>query len=133
MFPEEFASSPWMPQTYGCAEYVIRDVWRIEAGWWDRNITSVHPAPSAESTAAILDAITDRAAVLAAARGHLERGELQLGLHVVDLLAMAGGDSPEVAEAKALKAEIAAALADASRTYMSQNYYRAVAAGHPAR
>ncbi len=131
--PEEYASSPWMPQTYGCAEYVIREVWRIEAGWWDRNITTAHPAPIAESTGAILDAITDKAAVLAAVRGHLERGELQLGLHVVDLLAMAQTDDPAVAEAKAIKAEIAAALADAGRTYMSQNYYRAVAAGHPAR
>jgi len=132
-YPEEFASSPWMPETYGCAEYVIREVWRIEAGWWDRNITSVHPAPSAESTNAVLDAITDKAAVLAAARGHLDRGEPQLGLHVVDLLAMAGGDSPEVVEARKLKAEIAAALADDTPTYMSENYYRAVAAGHPAR
>ena len=122
-----------MPETYGCAEYVIREVWRIEAGWWDRNITSVHPAPSAESTNAVLDAITDKAAVLAAARGHLDRGEPQLGLHVVDLLAMAGGDSPEVVEARKLKTEIAAALADDTPTYMSENYYRAVAAGHPAR
>ena len=132
-FPVEFAQSPWMPQTYGCAEYVIRDVWRIEAGWWDRNITSIHPAPAAGSTAAILDAIADKEAVLAAARGHLDRGERQLGLHVIDLLAMAGGDSSEVVAARELKAELAAALADESPTYMSTNYYRAVAAGHPAR
>ncbi len=63
--------SPWMPQTYGCAEYVIRDIWRIEARWWDRNVTSVHPAPSAAGTASILDAITDKEAVLAA--GHPAR------------------------------------------------------------
>lgn len=132
-FPDEFARSPWMPQTYGCAEYVIRDVWRMEAGWWDRNVTSVHPAPSSQSTAAVLDAITDKGAVLAAARGHLERGECQLGLHVIDLMAMAGGDSPEVVAARGLKAELAAALADESPTYMSTNYYRAVAAGQPAR
>ncbi len=37
------AETPCMPQTYGCADYVIRDVWRIEAGW-DRNMTTVHPA-----------------------------------------------------------------------------------------
>jgi hypothetical protein len=45
---------------------MIRDVWRIEAGWWDRNIMSVHPAPVAESTAAILVAVADKEAVLAA-------------------------------------------------------------------
>ncbi|MGI9600850.1 MAG: alkyl sulfatase dimerization domain-containing protein [Acidimicrobiales bacterium] len=132
-YPEKFANSPWMPQSYGCAEYVIREVWRIEAGWWDRNITSVHPASIDASTSAVLDAITDKATVLAAARRHLADGEPQLALHVVDLLAMARVDTPEVAEAKELKAEIAAVMAQNSPTYMSTNYYQSVAAGHPAR
>ena len=35
--------------------------------------------------------------------------------------------------ARSLKAEIAAALAEDPPTYMSANYYRAVAAGYPAR
>lgn len=132
-YPDEFANSPWMPQSYGCAEYVIRETWRIEAGWWDRNITSVHPAPAKDSTKAVLDAIVDKRAVLNAAQAHLSAGESQLALHVVDLLAMATDGTPEVAEAKALKATIAGRLAEDSPTYMSENYYRAVAAGHPAR
>ena len=131
--PAEYAESRWLPQTYGCPDYIVREVWRIEAGWWDRNITSVHPAPVADSTAAVADAITDKQGVLDAVRGHLERGEHQLGLHVVDLLAMAAGDDPAVVEARDLKAQLAAALADESPTYMSTNYYRAVAAGYPAR
>lgn len=131
--PAEYAESPWLPQTYGCADYIVREVWRIEAGWWDRNITSLHPAPLAASTDAVLDAISDKRAVLDAARAHLDTGEPQLALHVVDLLAMARKDTPEVAEAKALKAEIAAALVEDSPTYMSTNYYGAVAGGHPAR
>ena len=131
--PAEFAESPWIPQTYGCADYIVREVWRIEAGWWDRNITSLHPAPLTASTDAVLAAIADKQAVLAAARAHLDAGEPQLALHVVDLLAMARQDTPEVAAAKELKAEIAAALVENSPTYMSTNYYGAVAAGHPAR
>jgi alkyl sulfatase BDS1-like metallo-beta-lactamase superfamily hydrolase len=114
------------------ADYVIREVWRIESGWWDRNITSAHPAPLTDSTQAILDAITDKKAILNAARAHLDAGEVQLDLHVIDLLAMARADTSEVTAAKALKAELAAALADNSPTYMSENYYHAVAAGQPA-
>jgi alkyl sulfatase BDS1-like metallo-beta-lactamase superfamily hydrolase len=132
-FPDEFANSPWLPQSYGCADYVIREVWRIEAGWWDRNITSVHPAPIADSTGAVLDAITDKQAVLDAARSHLADGQPQLGLHVIDLLAMAKEETPEVQEAREIKQEIAAVLAENSPTYMSENYYRSVASGHPAR
>ena len=132
-FPAEWATSPWMPQTYGCPEYVIRDIWRLETGWWDRNITSVHPAPVADTTAAIAAAITDHDAVLAAARAHLDAGEPQLALHVVDLLAMAEGDEPAFVAARELKAEIAGVLAQDPPAYMSANYYRAVAAGLPAR
>jgi uncharacterized sulfatase len=131
--PDEWADSPWMPQTYGCPEYVIRDIWRLEAGWWDRNVTSVHPAPAAEVSAAIATAIGDHDAVLGAARAHHEAGEHQLALHVVDLLALAEGDQPSVVAARELKAEIAAALAEDPPAYMSGNYYRAVAAGFPAR
>jgi uncharacterized sulfatase len=132
-YPQEFVDSPWLPQSYGCAEYVIHDVWRIEAGWWDRNITSVHPAPTKQSTSAVLAAITDKQTVLDAARTHMANGELQLGLHVIDLLAMAEDGTPEVTEAKQIKRDLAAALAENSPTYMSENYYRSVAAGHPAR
>lgn len=132
-FPEQWARSPWMPQTYGCPEYVIRDIWRVEAGWWDRNITTVHPAPAAGSAAAIAAAIADHDAVLAAARAHHDAGEHQLALHVVDLLAMAPGDEASIVAARALKAEVAAALAEDPPAYMSGNYYRAVASGYPAR
>lgn len=132
-FPEDWANSPWMPQTYGCPEYVIRDIWRLETGWWDRNVTNVHPARVADSAAAIAAAVTDHDAVLAAARAHHEAGEHQLALHVVDLLAMAEGDAPSVVAARALKAEVAAALAASSPAYMSTNYYRAAASGMPAR
>ncbi len=132
-FPAEYAESPWLPQSYGCVDYVVREVWRIEAGWWDRNITSLHPAPVSQSTEAVLDAITDKQAVLDAARKHLDAGEPQLALHVVDLLAMATADTPEVSEAREIKRAIAEVLAEASPTYMSENYYRAVAAGLPAR
>jgi alkyl sulfatase BDS1-like metallo-beta-lactamase superfamily hydrolase len=132
-FPTEWADSPWMPQTYGCPEYVIRDVWRVEAGWWDRNITSVHPAPAAKTAAAIAAAITDHDAVLGAAEAHVAAGEFQLALHVIDLLALSPGDEPTVVRARELKGRVAAALAEDPPSYMSGNYYRAVAAGFPAR
>ena len=132
-FPARWAESPWMPQTYGCPEYVIRDIWRLETGWWDRNITSAHPAPAAASAGAIAAAITDHDAVLDAARAHLAADEPQLALHVVDLLAMAPGEAPALVAARELKAEIASVLAEDPPAYMSANYYRAVAAGYPAR
>ncbi|MDH3707088.1 MAG: alkyl sulfatase, partial [Acidimicrobiia bacterium] len=132
-FPDQWAQSPWMPQTYGCPEYVIRDIWRIEAGWWDRNITSVHPAPAADAATAIAAAVTDHDALLAAVEQHIDAGELQLALHVVDVLALAPGDEPAVVAARDLKARIAGLLAQDPPVYMSANFYRAVASGLPAR
>jgi uncharacterized sulfatase len=71
----------------------------------------------------VLSAITDRGAVLARARELLEAGDPQLALHVVDVLALAPGEEPEVVEARALKADICNALAVDAESFVSQSLY----------
>ena len=114
-YPEEWANSKWMPQSYGCADYVIRE--GVGASRRAGGIaTSRRCTPHRRGTAARRSSTTrspTRRQVLDAARAHVAAGELQLALHVVDLLAMGQDDSPEVLEAQALKAEIAAGLARA--------------------
>ena len=44
-YPPELFDHPWMAPTYGCADYIVRDLYREENGWWDRNPTTLHPAP----------------------------------------------------------------------------------------
>jgi len=122
-YPAELFDQPWMRPLYGCAEYIVRDVFRAETGWWDRNPTNLHPAHPDAAGAAVLSAIGDRGAVLTRARELEAEGETQLALHVVDLLALAPGDEPEVIEARALKAELCRKLALGASSFVSQSLY----------
>jgi len=126
-FPPELFDKPWMLPLYGHPDYIVRDVFRAENGWWDRNPTHLHPAAPDAAAAAVLSAITDRRAVLGRARELADAGEPQLALHVVDLLALAPGDDPELIEARALKAELCKALSDATPSFVSQSLYRSSA------
>ncbi|MFA9565444.1 MAG: alkyl sulfatase dimerization domain-containing protein, partial [Acidimicrobiales bacterium] len=104
-YPDELFDQPWMAPTYGAPEYIVRDLYREENGWWDRNPTTLHPAPPEDAAAAVRSAIGDPAAVIARARALADAGETQLALHVIDLLALGSGHEPEVVEARVLKAE----------------------------
>ncbi|MAI26304.1 MAG: alkyl sulfatase [Spirochaeta sp.] len=122
-YPPELFDQPWMTPMYGHPDYIVRDIFRKETGWWDRNPTSLHPAHPDSAGAAVLSAIADRGAVLARARELADAGEVQLAMHVVDVLALAPGDDPDVVEARALKAALCEKLALGARSFVSQSLY----------
>jgi uncharacterized sulfatase len=68
-------------------------------------------------------AIGDTEAVLARVIALRDSGQVQLALHVVDLLALGAGDDPAAVEAKRLKAELCRLGALASSSYVTQSLY----------
>ena len=122
-YPPALFELPWMTPTYGHPDFIARDIFRSETGWWDRNPTHLHPATPDAAGAAILAAITDRDAVIAKATELIEAGEPQLALHVIDLLALAPGDEREVMEARQIKARVCRILADQAPSFVSQSLY----------
>ena len=122
-YPSELFRQRWMKPLYGCPDYIVRDIFRAETGWWDRNPTHLHPAHPDEAGAAVLSAISDRRAVIERARKLADAGEHQLALHVVDVLALAPGSDPDVVEARQLKAELCDALAIEAESFVSQSLY----------
>jgi alkyl sulfatase BDS1-like metallo-beta-lactamase superfamily hydrolase len=127
-YPAEMFDQQWMLPLYGAPEYIVRDLYREENGWWDRNPTTLHPADPAAAAAAVLSAIADPQAVLDRARALADSGEIQLALHVVDLLALGHGSEPQVAEAKTLKAELCRLRAKEVAPFVSKSCYRSSAA-----
>lgn len=123
-YPDELFGTPWMRPAYGDPSYIVRDIYRSENGWWDRNPTTLHPAAPGAVACAQADAITDKAAVLAQAQHLAANGELQLALHVIDLLALAEGLAPEIAQARALKAGWLRDRASQVRSYVSRSLYQ---------
>lgn len=123
-YPEELFGVPWMKPTYGDPSYIVRDIYRSENGWWDRNPTTLHPEPPEAVGAAVAQAIADKPAVIASARALADAGRWQLALHVIDLLATAHGDAPEVVQARALKAAWLRERATQVASYVSRNLYK---------
>src|SRR5699024_649984 len=116
---------PLLRPTYGMPDYIVRDIWRSENGGWDRNPTHLHPAEPGAVARARRAAISDPQAVLASAEAHRQKGEKQLALHVLDLLALDDSDDHYGRQARALKAELLAELAEASTSFVSAQIYRA--------
>ena len=123
-YPSELFDHPWMRPVYGDPDYIVRDLYREENGWWDRNPTTLHPAPPDAAAAAVLSAITDRAAVVARARELAEAGDTQLALHVIDVLALAPGDDEHVVAARELKRRLCRDRHDQVPSFVSRSLYR---------
>jgi uncharacterized sulfatase len=121
-YPTEIFDRPWLTPNYGSPEYIARDIYREENGWWDRNPTSLHPAAPGAAASAILSAV-DPEAVINRARALQEAGESQLALHVIDLVALAPGNDGAVGEAKALKARLCSARSREVTPYVSMGLF----------
>jgi uncharacterized sulfatase len=126
-YPPELFDHPWMTPNYGSPDYIARDLFREENGWWDRNPTTLHPASPGEAAAAVRSVIGDPDLVLERARALAESGDTQLALHVIDLLALAEGDDPAVVAARGLKAELCRTRAGEVQPYVSRAAYRSSA------
>ncbi|MCP3855263.1 MAG: MBL fold metallo-hydrolase [Actinomycetia bacterium] len=126
-YPADLFDRPWMKPNYGSPDYIVRDLVREESGWWDRNPTTLHPAPPAAAGAAVLSALGDTTMVLTRAEELAEQGETQLALHVIDLLALAPGDSADVVAARALKAELCRTRAGEVDPFVSKSCYKSSA------
>ncbi|MFT3855660.1 MAG: alkyl sulfatase dimerization domain-containing protein [Ilumatobacteraceae bacterium] len=123
-YPAELFDQPYMRETYGARDYIVRDLYREENGWWtSRNATDLHPAHPDDAAAAVLSAI-DPQRVLDRARELAAAGDLQLALHVVDLVAQAPGDDPILLEARTAKAEWCDLLARQTKPYVSRAVYK---------
>ena len=126
--PERLFGHSYMRPIYGAVEYIIRDIYREENGWWaDRNPTSLHPLLPAEAASAIADAIVDKQAVLEEARRLAAAGQTQAALHVVDLLAMVRAEDAVISEARDLKASLCRERAKEIDPYVSKALFESSA------
>ncbi len=122
-YPEELFGHKFMRPIYGDPDYIVRDIWRSENGWWDRNPTHLHPARPTDAAAAVLAALGDPAAVLARARALADAGHAQQAMHVVDLLALAPGNDTLVQAAREFKASLCEVRARHVNSVVSRHVY----------
>ncbi len=122
--PDDLLVKPWMQPVYDEPEFVVRNLWRLYGGWWDKNPAHLKPAPEtvfAAEMAALAggaDALTARATELAAA------GDLRLACQVVELAVQA---DPESTTAHGARAEIYQQRRNEEFSLMSKGIFAAAA------
>lgn len=126
-YPEEIFGHWYLKPSYGMPEYIVRDIWRSENGWWNRNATDLHPAEPARAARAVREAIADPQHVIDCAAKHRKAGEAQLALHILDILALDEDGDEFCKRAEAMKAEILAGLAEETSSFVSAQLYRSEA------
>ncbi|MFT5014711.1 MAG: alkyl sulfatase BDS1-like metallo-beta-lactamase superfamily hydrolase [Planctomycetaceae bacterium] len=126
-YPDYFNELEYMKARYGAPEYIVRDIYREENGWWDRNPTTLHPEALNAAGDAVLSAIGDPEAVIARAEELRDAGDIQLALHVIDLVANAGSVNDVVLKARTLKAELCRQRAKEIRPYVSKALFESSA------
>jgi alkyl sulfatase BDS1-like metallo-beta-lactamase superfamily hydrolase len=122
--PAHLAARPYLQAVYDEPDYVVRNVWRLYAGWWDGIPSHLKPAREAElgrevaGLAGGLEALVARARTLAAA------GDLALAAHLADWAVAA---EPGHRAAHAARAEIYEARAAGAGALMTRGIFSAAA------
>lgn len=128
--PTALFDHPFMRPVYGCVDYIVRDIWRSENGWWDRNPTTLHPAPRLQVEAdlqSLLGSAADVQHVVARAQALAEGGQIQQALHVIDLVAQLPEDTPMHSQIRDFKADLLDRRALQVSSVVSRNLYRSMA------
>jgi alkyl sulfatase BDS1-like metallo-beta-lactamase superfamily hydrolase len=122
--PAALAEKPYLQPVYDEPEFIVRNVWRLEGGWFDGIASHLKPAPhraQAEEIAAIAGGAE---VLLGRALQKMSAGDLALAAHLIDWAVAAAPDHRAAHEARM---RIYAARAGESTSTMAHGIFRAAA------
>ena len=122
--PADLAAKPYLQAVYDEPQFIIRNIWRLEGGWYDGLPSHLKPAtPEAQAHEVVIVA-GSLERLMARARENFEQGELALAAQLIDWAAL---DSPQDQAVHELRAQIYAARTAAESSTMSCGIFRAAA------
>jgi alkyl sulfatase BDS1-like metallo-beta-lactamase superfamily hydrolase len=99
--PERLAGRRYLRPTYDEPEFLVRNIWRLEGGWYDGIPSHLKPASLAEIGAEIATLGGGIGRMVERARALLAKGELALAAHLIDWAAAAAPSDSDVHRARA--------------------------------
>jgi alkyl sulfatase BDS1-like metallo-beta-lactamase superfamily hydrolase len=122
--PARLADRPYLQPVYDEPDFVIRNIWRLYAGWWDGIPSHLKPAPETALAQEIAALAGGSATLIARARTLAAAGDLALASHLIDWAVAA---SPQDKAAHAARADIYEMRAAASPALMTRGIFAAAA------
>ncbi|MGA2408999.1 MAG: alkyl sulfatase dimerization domain-containing protein [Candidatus Binataceae bacterium] len=120
--PPALAEKPYLQAVYDEPQFIVRNIWRLEGGWYDGTPSHLKPAPEADQAKEIAALAGGAERIVARALERLDAGELALASHLIDWATAA---APENKEACAARGKIYAARAADANSTMSRGIFRA--------
>ena len=122
--PDDLLVKPWMQPVYDEPEFVVRNLWRLYGGWWDKNPAHLKPAPESVFAAEMAALAGGAAALTARATELAAAGDLRLACQMVELAVQA---DPESTTAHGARAEIYQQRRNEEFSLMSKGIFAAAA------
>jgi len=122
--PDALASKPYLQPIYDEPEFMIRNIWRLEGGWFDGIASHLKPAPEAEQAREIAALAGGIERLIARALEKSDAGELRIAGHLIDWAVMAAPDDRAAHEARI---RIYSKRADESSSTMAHGIFRSAA------
>ncbi|MGH8013070.1 MAG: alkyl sulfatase dimerization domain-containing protein [Candidatus Binataceae bacterium] len=122
--PANLAEKPYLRAVYDDPEFIVRNIWRLEGGWYDGTPSHLQPASQVAQAREIADLAGGVGKLVARAMTRFEAGEMRLACHLIDWAALAAPDDKAVSVARM---KIYAACALAASSTMAHGIFRAAA------
>jgi alkyl sulfatase BDS1-like metallo-beta-lactamase superfamily hydrolase len=128
--PAHLAAKPYLQAVYDEPQFIVRNIWRLEGGWYDGIPSHLKPAPLQAQALEVVTLAGSIERVMSRAREKFEQGELALAAQLIEWAALAAPHDKAVHE---LRARIYAARTAAESSTMSRFIFRAAALESAAR
>ena len=119
--PANLAEKPWLQAVYDEPEFIVRNIWRLEGGWYDGTPSNLKPASDGERAREIAALAGGVAPLIARANERLAAGEIVLACHLADWAVAAAPDDKSAHEARM---RVYAARADREQSTMAHGVFR---------
>ncbi|MGH7905701.1 MAG: alkyl sulfatase dimerization domain-containing protein, partial [Candidatus Binataceae bacterium] len=123
--PAALQGKPYLQAIYDEPEYIVRNIYRLEGGWYDGAPSHLKPASESEQAGEIAALAGGVTPLVARAMGKFNAGNLALACHLIDWAYSAAPDDPAVNQARM---QIYATRAEQSPALMTRGIFRAAVA-----
>ena len=121
--PGDVLEKPYLRPYYDEPEFVIRNIWRLNGGWWDGAASRLKPARDAEIGAEIASLVGGPEVLIERALELIDT-DIRLSCHLADLAGWATPDDASIHEARSRIYEERRAI---EPSVMSQGIFRSAA------
>jgi alkyl sulfatase BDS1-like metallo-beta-lactamase superfamily hydrolase len=122
--PARLLERPYLWPLYDEPEFIVRNIWRLYAGWYDGNPANLKPAPESAVAGELAELTGGPERLVERARELAAAGELRLACHLVEMAFLA---APDDAGVRAARAEILKARAGSEDSLMARGIFTAAA------